>query len=133
MLPPWLEPRRDRDSRRAAAAVVTGYRDFTPDELGHPGDLSPAQRGDRAAPNRVDFDRFRRRDVQSRAALLHDRRLTDPPIVSFVSIGRKDSIRNVEATGCFVYNVGNRADGRANQPDCRPTFHPMSASSNGPA
>jgi flavin reductase (DIM6/NTAB) family NADH-FMN oxidoreductase RutF len=32
----------------------------------------------------------------------------DPPIVSFVSIGRKDSLRNVEATGCFVYNIGNR-------------------------
>jgi flavin reductase (DIM6/NTAB) family NADH-FMN oxidoreductase RutF len=32
----------------------------------------------------------------------------DPPIVLFVSIGRKDSIRNVEETGCFVYNVGTR-------------------------
>jgi flavin reductase (DIM6/NTAB) family NADH-FMN oxidoreductase RutF len=29
--------------------------------------------------------------------------------VAFVSIGRKDSVRNVEATGCFVYNIGNRA------------------------
>lgn len=32
----------------------------------------------------------------------------NPPIVCFVSIGRKDTIRNVEATGEFVYNVGNR-------------------------
>jgi flavin reductase (DIM6/NTAB) family NADH-FMN oxidoreductase RutF len=34
---------------------------------------------------------------------------SDPPVVAFVSIGRKDSLRNVEATGCFVYNIGNRA------------------------
>jgi flavin reductase (DIM6/NTAB) family NADH-FMN oxidoreductase RutF len=32
----------------------------------------------------------------------------DPPIVAFVSVGRKDTVRNVEATGCFVYNIGNR-------------------------
>lgn len=32
----------------------------------------------------------------------------NPPIVCFVSIGRKDTIRNVEETGEFVYNVGNR-------------------------
>ena len=34
---------------------------------------------------------------------------SNPPIVAFVSIGRKDSVRNAEATGCFVYNVGNHA------------------------
>ena len=34
---------------------------------------------------------------------------SNPPVVSFVSIGRKDSLQNVEATGCFVYNIGNRA------------------------
>lgn len=33
----------------------------------------------------------------------------DPPIVAFVSIGRKDTLRNVEATGEFVYNIGNQA------------------------
>ncbi len=33
----------------------------------------------------------------------------DPPIVCFVSVGRKDTLRNVEATGEFVYNVGNNA------------------------
>lgn len=30
---------------------------------------------------------------------------TDPPIVGFVSSGRKDTLNNVEATGDFVYNV----------------------------
>ncbi|MBW8699873.1 hypothetical protein MBT84_09735 [Streptomyces sp. MBT84] len=29
---------------------------------------------------------------------------TDPPIVQFTSIGRKDSLRNVEDTGEFVVN-----------------------------
>ncbi|MDQ0688209.1 flavin reductase (DIM6/NTAB) family NADH-FMN oxidoreductase RutF [Streptomyces achromogenes] len=29
---------------------------------------------------------------------------TDPPIVQFTSVGRKDSLRNVEATGEFVVN-----------------------------
>ncbi len=29
----------------------------------------------------------------------------DPPVVQFTSIGRKDSLRNVEATGEFVVNV----------------------------
>ena len=33
----------------------------------------------------------------------------DPPIVAFVSIGRKDTLRNVEATGEFVYNIGNQS------------------------
>jgi flavin reductase (DIM6/NTAB) family NADH-FMN oxidoreductase RutF len=32
-----------------------------------------------------------------------------PPVVLFTSIGRKDTIRNVEADGTFVYNVGNRS------------------------
>lgn len=30
---------------------------------------------------------------------------TDPPIVQFTSVGRKDSLRNVEATGEFVVNL----------------------------
>ncbi len=30
---------------------------------------------------------------------------TDPPIVQFTSIGRKDSVRNIEATGEFVVNL----------------------------
>jgi len=29
----------------------------------------------------------------------------DPPVVQFTSIGRKDSLRNIEATGEFVVNV----------------------------
>ena len=32
-----------------------------------------------------------------------------PPVVLFTSIGRKDTIRNVEADGSFVYNVGSRS------------------------
>jgi flavin reductase (DIM6/NTAB) family NADH-FMN oxidoreductase RutF len=37
---------------------------------------------------------------------------TDPPVVGFVSSGRKDTLNNVEATGDFVYNVagGNLAE-----------------------
>jgi flavin reductase (DIM6/NTAB) family NADH-FMN oxidoreductase RutF len=32
---------------------------------------------------------------------------TEPPILGFVSSGRKDTLRNVEATGAFVYNVAS--------------------------
>jgi flavin reductase (DIM6/NTAB) family NADH-FMN oxidoreductase RutF len=32
-----------------------------------------------------------------------------PPMVCFVSIGRKDTLNNVEATRVFVYNIGGRA------------------------
>ncbi|MFI6035085.1 flavin reductase family protein [Streptomyces sp. NPDC051315] len=30
---------------------------------------------------------------------------TDPPVVQFTSVGRKDSLRNIEATGEFVVNL----------------------------
>jgi len=33
----------------------------------------------------------------------------DPPVVGFVSSGRKDTLTNAEASGEFVYNVGDRA------------------------
>ncbi len=33
----------------------------------------------------------------------------DPPVLAFGSSGRKDTLRNVEATGAFVYNVASRA------------------------
>jgi len=32
-----------------------------------------------------------------------------PPMVAFVSVGRKDTLRNAEASGEFVYNVGGAA------------------------
>ena len=32
---------------------------------------------------------------------------TEPPIIGFVSSGRKDTLRNCEATGEFVYNVAS--------------------------
>ncbi|REF30837.1 flavin reductase family protein [Calidifontibacter indicus] len=32
-----------------------------------------------------------------------------PPIVQFTSVGRKDSLRNIEATGEFVVNLASRA------------------------
>ncbi|WP_457831315.1 flavin reductase family protein, partial [Staphylococcus aureus] len=32
-----------------------------------------------------------------------------PPIVAFASVGKKDSVRNAEATGEFVYNLATRA------------------------
>lgn len=37
---------------------------------------------------------------------------TDPPVVGFVSIGRKDTLNNVEATGDFVYNIAGEELGR---------------------
>ena len=33
----------------------------------------------------------------------------NPPIVGFVSIGRKDTLRNVEAAGDFVYHIANES------------------------
>ncbi|ROZ64283.1 flavin reductase family protein [Kocuria soli] len=33
----------------------------------------------------------------------------DPPVVQFTSVGRKDSLRNVEATGEFVVNLASRS------------------------
>jgi flavin reductase (DIM6/NTAB) family NADH-FMN oxidoreductase RutF len=35
----------------------------------------------------------------------------NPPIVGFVSVGRKDTVRNVEATGDFVYHVADEGLG----------------------
>lgn len=32
-----------------------------------------------------------------------------PPLVAFASVGRKDSVRNAEATGEFVYNLATRS------------------------
>lgn len=32
-----------------------------------------------------------------------------PPMVAFVSVGRKDTLRNAEEGGEFVYNIGSRA------------------------
>jgi len=32
-----------------------------------------------------------------------------PPMVAFVSVGRKDTLRNAEASGEFVYNIGGGA------------------------
>jgi flavin reductase (DIM6/NTAB) family NADH-FMN oxidoreductase RutF len=34
---------------------------------------------------------------------------TDPPVVGFVSVGRKDSLNNAEATGEFVLNIASQA------------------------
>ena len=34
---------------------------------------------------------------------------TEPPIVQFTSVGRKDSLRNAEATGEFVVNLASEA------------------------
>jgi flavin reductase (DIM6/NTAB) family NADH-FMN oxidoreductase RutF len=34
---------------------------------------------------------------------------TDPPVVGFVSVGRKDSLNNAEATGEFVLNIAGQA------------------------
>jgi flavin reductase (DIM6/NTAB) family NADH-FMN oxidoreductase RutF len=35
----------------------------------------------------------------------------NPPIVGFVSIGRKDTLRNIEATGDFVYHIADESLG----------------------
>lgn len=34
---------------------------------------------------------------------------TDPPVVGFVSVGRKDSLNNAEATGEFVLNIAGQS------------------------
>lgn len=34
---------------------------------------------------------------------------TDPPVIGFVSVGRKDSLNNAEATGQFVLNIASQA------------------------
>lgn len=47
----------------------------------------------------------------------------DPPVVQFTSIGRKDSLRNIEATGEFVVNTvpwGLRAAANASSVDAPP-------------
>jgi flavin reductase (DIM6/NTAB) family NADH-FMN oxidoreductase RutF len=48
-------------------------------------------------------------DVQGRVNLAPHSYFTvssvDPPVVQFTSVGRKDSLRNIEATGEFVVNV----------------------------
>lgn len=33
----------------------------------------------------------------------------NPPIVGFVSVGRKDTLRNIEATGDFVYHIADES------------------------
>ena len=41
-----------------------------------------------------------------------------PPIVGFASIGRKDSLANVEATGAFVWNLATRPLAEAMNASC---------------
>lgn len=41
-----------------------------------------------------------------------------PPIVGFASIGRKDTLRNVEATGEFVWNLATRELAEAMNTSC---------------
>ncbi|MBI0434556.1 flavin reductase family protein [Roseomonas sp. KE0001] len=45
---------------------------------------------------------------------------TNPPVVAFGSEGRKDSLRNVEATGEFVCNFASRALAGAMNETCAP-------------
>ena len=42
---------------------------------------------------------------------------TFPSIIGFSSEGYKDSIRNIEATGEFVWNLSSRDAWRAHEPD----------------
>ena len=41
-----------------------------------------------------------------------------PPIVGFASIGRKDTLRNIEATGEFVWNLATRELAEAMNQSC---------------
>ncbi len=43
-----------------------------------------------------------------------------PPIIGFCSLGRKDSLRNVEATGEFVWNLATRPLAEAMNRSCAP-------------
>ena len=53
----------------------------------------------------------------------------DPPVLQFTSVGRKDSLRNIEATGEFVVNFSPRAAVRADQRHGDQLPAPRSASS----
>lgn len=43
-----------------------------------------------------------------------------PPIIGFCSIGRKDSLNNIEATGEFVWNLATRTLAEAMNQSCAP-------------
>ncbi|MDB6049007.1 MAG: Asp/Glu/hydantoin racemase [Pseudomonas sp.] len=43
-----------------------------------------------------------------------------PPIIGFSSIGRKDSLRNIEETGEFVWNLATRSLAEAMNQSCAP-------------
>jgi flavin reductase (DIM6/NTAB) family NADH-FMN oxidoreductase RutF len=88
---------------------VTDYRDFTPDELGQPATYHLLNAVIAPRPiawvSTVSASGTFNLAPHSYTTVVSQ----DPPIVSFVSIGRKDSVENIEATGCFVYNIGSRA------------------------
>lgn len=46
-----------------------------------------------------------------------------PPIIGFSSIGRKDSLRNIEETGEFVWNLATRDLAQAMNATCAPVPH----------
>ncbi len=52
-----------------------------------------------------------------------------PPIVGFSSIGYKDTVRNVEATGEFVWNLTTKRARRADERDLRRRARRTSTSS----
>ena len=85
---------------------MTGHRDFTPEELGQPATYHLLNAVIAPRPiawiSTVSASGTFNLAPHSYTTVVSQ----DPPIVSFVSIGRKDSVRN-EATGCFVYNVGS--------------------------
>jgi flavin reductase (DIM6/NTAB) family NADH-FMN oxidoreductase RutF len=88
---------------------VTEYRHFTPDELGQPATYHLLNAV--IAPRPISWISTVSKDGVFNLAPHSYTTVAsqDPPIVLFVSIGRKDSIRNIEETGCFVYNVGSHA------------------------
>ena len=43
-----------------------------------------------------------------------------PPLIGFASIGRKDTLRNIEATGEFVWNLATRPLAEAMNASCAP-------------
>jgi flavin reductase (DIM6/NTAB) family NADH-FMN oxidoreductase RutF len=86
---------------------MTEYRHLAPEDLGHPAAYHLLNAV--IAPRPISWIST----VSAEGAFNlapHSYTMTvspNPPIVAFVSVGRKDTLRNAEATGCFVYNIGN--------------------------
>ena len=78
----------------------------------------PVQRHRGPAPHRLDLHAKRRRRAEPGAVQLFNAFNYVPPIVGFASIGAKDTLRNIEATGEFVWNLATRELAEAMNQSC---------------